>query len=152
MDEHVLTGIYVVWTVVAIFSYLCLGKKSWSLIKHYELSGHAAEMFERMQVRAVRSFSTQRMVQTGIHVIRMDDTLVWCAFGWNDTSSWRLMLLDSWASGRYSTSFDGWQGTEFFDLQTVQNLLETLLNSGIPVKKHHYKELILSNRMRPISN
>jgi len=37
-------------------------------------------------------------------------------------------------------------------LQTVQNLLETCLNSGIPVKEHLYKEMILSNRMRPISN
>jgi hypothetical protein len=34
----------------------------------------------------------------------------------------------------------------------VQNRLETLLNSGIPVKKHIYKEVILSNRMRPITN
>jgi uncharacterized protein YihD (DUF1040 family) len=47
---------------------------------------------------------------------------------------------------------DGWQGTEFFDLQTVQNLLETLLNIEIPVKKHHYNEVILSNKMRPITN
>jgi hypothetical protein len=47
---------------------------------------------------------------------------------------------------------DGWQGTEFSDLQTVQNLLETLLNSGIPVKEHHYKEVVLSNRMWPITN
>jgi hypothetical protein len=45
---------------------------------------------------------------------------------------------------------DGWQGTEIFDLQIVQNLLETLLNSGIPDKKHLYKEVILSNRMWPI--
>jgi len=29
----------------------------------------------------------------------------------------------------------------------VQNLLETLLNSGILIKKHHYNEVILSNRM-----
>jgi hypothetical protein len=28
---------------------------------------------------------------------------------------------------------DGWQGTEFSDLQTAQNLLKALLNSGIPV-------------------
>jgi len=47
---------------------------------------------------------------------------------------------------------DGWQGTEFSDLQTLQKLLETLLNSGIPVKKYHYNEVILSNRMRPITN
>jgi G:T/U-mismatch repair DNA glycosylase len=37
-------------------------------------------------------------------------------------------------------------------LQTVQNLLEALLNSGIPVKQHHYNEVILSNRMWPITN
>jgi hypothetical protein len=47
---------------------------------------------------------------------------------------------------------DGWQGTEFSDLQTVQNLLETLLNSGIPIEKHHYNEVILSNKMRPTTN
>jgi hypothetical protein len=47
---------------------------------------------------------------------------------------------------------DGWQGTEFSDLQTVQNLLETLMNSKIHVKGYFDKEVILSNRMRPISN
>jgi hypothetical protein len=47
---------------------------------------------------------------------------------------------------------DGWQGTEFSDLQTMQNLLEALMNCGIPVKKHHYKEVILSNKMWPITN
>jgi len=47
---------------------------------------------------------------------------------------------------------DGWQGTEFPNLQTVQNLLEALLNSGIPFKQHHYNEVILSNRMWPITN
>jgi len=34
----------------------------------------------------------------------------------------------------------------------VHNLLEALLNSGIPVEKHLYKEVILSNRMWPITN
>jgi len=48
-----------------------------------------------------------------------------------------------WTAGRP----DGWQGTKFFDLQTVQNLLEALLNSEILVKKHHYNKVILSNRM-----
>jgi len=47
---------------------------------------------------------------------------------------------------------DGWQGTEFSDLQTLQNLLEALLNNGIPVKQHHYNEVILSNRIWPITN
>jgi hypothetical protein len=34
----------------------------------------------------------------------------------------------------------------------MQNLLEALLNSGIPVKKHLYKEVILSSKMWPITN
>jgi hypothetical protein len=60
-----------------------------------------------------------------------------------------------WTAGHLddmTRRLDGWQGTKFSDLQTVQNLLETLLNSRIPVKKHHYNEVILSNRMRPITN
>jgi hypothetical protein len=60
-----------------------------------------------------------------------------------------------WTAGRLddmTRSPDGWQGTEFSDLQTVQNLLETLLNSRIPVKKHLYKEVIFSNGMWPITN
>jgi len=50
-----------------------------------------------------------------------------------------------WTAGRpdgMTRRSNGWQGIEFSDLQTVQNLLETLLNSGIPVKKHLYKEVI----------
>jgi hypothetical protein len=60
-----------------------------------------------------------------------------------------------WTAGRpdsMTCSPDGWQGTEFSDLQTVQNLLETLLNSGILVKNHLYNEVIFSNRMRPTTN
>jgi hypothetical protein len=47
---------------------------------------------------------------------------------------------------------DDWQGIEFSDLQTEQNLLETLMNNRISVKKHHYNEVILSNKMGPITN
>jgi hypothetical protein len=60
-----------------------------------------------------------------------------------------------WTDGRPNDMTrrpDGWQGTKFSALQTAQNLLEALLNSGIPVKKHLYKEVILSNRMWPITN
>jgi hypothetical protein len=60
-----------------------------------------------------------------------------------------------WTAGRLDDMTrrpDGWQGIKFSDLQTMQNLLEALLNSGIPVKKHHYKEVILSNRMQPTTN
>jgi hypothetical protein len=37
-------------------------------------------------------------------------------------------------------------------LQIMQNLLKALLNSGIPIKKYLYKEVILSNKMWPITN
>jgi hypothetical protein len=60
-----------------------------------------------------------------------------------------------WIDGRpdgMTRRRDGWQGVEFSDLQTMQNLLEAPLNSGIPVKKHIYKEIILSNRMWQITN
>jgi len=60
-----------------------------------------------------------------------------------------------WIVGRpdgMTRRLDGWLGTKFSDLQTVQNILETLLNSGIPVKMHLYNEVILSNRMQSITN
>jgi imidazolonepropionase-like amidohydrolase len=60
-----------------------------------------------------------------------------------------------WTDGRpdgMTRRSDGCQGTEFSDLQTVQNVLKALLKSGIPVKKHLYKEVILTNRMKPITN
>jgi len=60
-----------------------------------------------------------------------------------------------WTDGRLDGMTrrpDGWQVTEFSALQTVHNLLEALLNSEIPIKKHLYKEVILSNRMWPITN
>jgi hypothetical protein len=46
----------------------------------------------------------------------------------------RLVL---WTAGRpdgMTHHPDGWQGTKYYDLQTVQNILETLLNSGILIK------------------
>jgi len=41
-----------------------------------------------------------------------------------------------------------WQGPEISDLQTVQNLLKILLNSGIPVKKHHYNEVKILDQLK----
>jgi hypothetical protein len=52
----------------------------------------------------------------GIHVVRTDDA-----------------LLDGRPDGMTCRP-DGWQGTEFYDLQNVQNLLATLLNSEIRLK------------------
>jgi len=74
MDEHVPMGIHIVRT--AIFPYLCFAKKSWGLIENWGSSGRAAELSRRMQAGVVRSFSTQRKVGMGFHVIRMDDALV----------------------------------------------------------------------------
>jgi hypothetical protein len=64
-------------------------------------------------------------------------------------SSGRLELWTNEHPDGMARRPDDWQGTEIFDLQTVLNLLEALLNSGISVQKHHYKEVILSNRMQP---
>jgi hypothetical protein len=85
-------------------------------------------------------------------VIRIDDALNRLASKRYDMSSERLEL---WTDGRPDNMTrcpDGWQGTEFSTLQAVHNLLEALLNSGIPVKRNLYKEVILSNRMWPITN
>jgi len=110
--------------VTAIFPYLILEWKSEALVKQWELSGWAVETSRQMQAGAVRSFATQRKVRTGIHVVRTDDALVWCASGQYVTSSERLM---HWTAGHpdgMKRRPDGWQGIEFVDLQTVQNLLE----------------------------
>jgi len=59
--------------------------------------------------------------------------------GRESTSSERMML---WTDGRpdgMTRLPNGWQGNKFSDLQIVQSLLETLLNSRILVKKHLYK-------------
>jgi hypothetical protein len=94
--------------------------------------------FVRTDTSWNRSFSIQKSVWTGIHVFRMDDALVWWASGRYDTSSRRL---EHWIAGRpdgMTRRPDGWQGTAFSDLWSAQNLLEALLNSGIPVEKHLY--------------
>jgi hypothetical protein len=101
-----------------------LGKKIWSLFEHWEWSGRATESSKQMQAGAVRSFSIQRKVWTEIQVVRTNDALDWCASGRYDTSSGRLEL---WTAGRpdgMTRRPDGWQGTEFFNLQTLHNLLK----------------------------
>jgi hypothetical protein len=64
----------------------------------------------------------------------------------------RLVLWTEGHPNGMTHRLDGWLGTEFSTLQTVQNLLEALLNSRIPVKKHLYKYVILSNKMWPLTN
>jgi hypothetical protein len=41
---------------------------------------------------------------------------------------------------------DGWQGTKISDLYNSAESSEKLLNIGIPVKKHLYIQVILSNQ------
>jgi hypothetical protein len=68
------------------------------------------------------------------------------------SSSGRMMV---WTVGRpdgMTRRPDGWQGTEFFWLVNCTESFGSTLNSGIPVEKHLYKEVILSNRMWPITN
>jgi len=129
-----------------------LWKEILKLVKHWESSGRAGETSRQMEEGAVRNFSTQGKVRTEIHVIWTDDALDRWTSGRYDTTFGRLVL---WTDGRpdgMTRRPNGWQGTKFSDLQTVNNLLEALLNSGIPVKKYLYKEMILSNRMWPITN
>jgi hypothetical protein len=68
------------------------------------------------------------------------------------SSSGRMMLWTIWRPDGISRRPDCWQGTRFFWLVDCAESSESTLNSGIPVKKHHYKEVILSNKMWPITN
>jgi hypothetical protein len=104
-----------------------------------------------MKAGVVWNFSTQGKVRTKSSR-RPDDALDRRMSGWFDMSSGQLALLTDGSPDGMTRSPDGWQGTGFSNLQTMQNLLEALLNSGIPVKKHPYKEVILSNKMWPITN
>jgi hypothetical protein len=63
-----------------------------------------------------------------------------------------VYTLDSWAFRRYDTSSGRLAWKRIFWLANCVESSETLLNSGIPDKKHLYKEVILSNRMWPITN
>jgi hypothetical protein len=72
-----------------------------------------------------RSFSIQWRVRTEIHVIRTDGT------------------VDRWASGQDDMSFGQLAGNRLFWLAESS---KTLLNSGIHVKQHLYKQVILSKQ------
>jgi len=115
MDDHIQTGIHVVWTVAAIFPYLCFGKKShsWSnteccpdvLLKRPDRC--KLEQFEASRHRG-RSGGKDLAVRT-------EDA------------------LDSWASGRYITSSEWLQGIWFFWLVNCAESSGSTLNSGIPI-------------------
>jgi hypothetical protein len=60
--------------------------------------------------------------------------------------------LHSWASGRYDTSSEWLTGNQIFWLVICAESSGSTLNNGSLLKKHIYNEVILSNRMRPITN
>jgi hypothetical protein len=108
-------------------------------------------LLKRLDRCKLEQFETSRHRERSerkVLVVRADDALDKCASGRYDTLFGRLAL---WTDGDPDTMTRR-PGTEISDLQTVQNLLEAILNSGIPIKKHFYKEVILSNRMWPITN
>jgi hypothetical protein len=105
MDEHVRTGIHVVWTVV-IFPYLCFRKKSRSLVEHWEWSG-------RMQAGPVWNFSTLGKSGQEVLVVRTDEALDRWTRRYEMLSE-RLVL---WTDGRLDGMTrrpNDWQGTKFF--------------------------------------
>jgi len=134
-EKRVRTGIHIVRTVAAIFSYMNL-ERIWSLVEYWEASERVAETSKRMQAGTEasrysggsrrKSTSSERMmlgllgIQTVWHVVRTDET------------------VDRWASRRDDTSSGR--------LTWLAESSETLLNSGIPVKQHLYKQVILSKQ------
>jgi hypothetical protein len=62
------------------------------------------------------------------------------------TSSGRMELWTDERPDGMTRRLDGWQGTEISDLYNSVESYETLLNSGIPVKKHLYIQVMLSNQ------
>jgi hypothetical protein len=63
-----------------------------------------------------------------------------------DTSSGRMEQWTDDCPDEMTRRLDGWQGTENFWLVNSSESSETLLNSGIPVKKHLYIQVILSKQ------
>jgi hypothetical protein len=81
-----------------------------------------------------------------MHIVRTDDA--W-SVGRSDGMTCRP---DEWNSGQMGV-WTADKDFEIFCLESSAETSETLLNSGIPVKKHLYKQLILSkHRMRPQPN
>jgi len=96
MYERVRMGIHIVWTVAAIFPYLCFGKKShsWS-----NTECHLDVLLKRPDRCKLEQFEDSRhrgRSEREVLIVRTDDA------------------LDSWTSGQYITSFGHLQGIQFF--------------------------------------
>jgi len=140
MKESVRTGPHIVRTVAAVFPYLCFGKKSFNLSN---TKRYPAVLLRRPDRCKLEQFEGSRH---------------------RGRSGWKVLVIwtdDAWTVERpngISYLPDGCKGSEISDLEFVQNLLETyiciwrLWKYWNPNKKHHYMEVILSNRMQPITN
>jgi len=115
MDERVRTGIHIVRTTAAVFSYLCFGKKShsWS-----NTEWHPDVLLKRPDWCKLEQFETSR------HRGRFGRKVLVVRKG---------NALDSWASGWYITSSERLQGIRFLWLVNCAESSRRTLNSWIPV-------------------
>jgi hypothetical protein len=133
IKDSVRMGTHIVRMVAAVFPYLCLGTKSFSL-------SNTERRLDRWKLEQIEASRHKGISRRKVLVVRTNDALT------VERSDGILRRPD------------GCKGSNSFDLESVQNLLETLLwnedskNNWIPDNKHHYKEVILSNRMQPITN
>jgi hypothetical protein len=105
MDDHIQTGIHVVWTVAAIFPYLCYGKKSHSWSNTECRPDMLLKRLNRCKLEQFEASDTEEGPDGKF------------------SSSGRMML---WTVGRpdsMSHRPNGYKGSDFSDLQ---NLLEAL--------------------------
>jgi hypothetical protein len=126
MDERVRKGIHIVRMVSAIFSYPCFGKKShsWS-----NTECRPDVLLKRPNECKLKQFeASQHRGRSGrkILVIRMDDALTVESLDGISRRSNGCCLTDERQDGIPRRS-DGCKGSDFFDLESVQNLLETYL-------------------------
>jgi hypothetical protein len=109
MKESIQTRTLIVWTVVAVFPYLCFGKKSFNLSN---MERHPAMLLRRPDGYKMEQFESSRhrgRFRWKVLVVQTDD-------------AWTVEHLDG-----ISLLPDGCKGSEFSDLESVQNLLETYL-------------------------
>jgi hypothetical protein len=62
-----------------------------------------------------------------------------------------MLLIDGLPDGMTRRP-DGWKGTRFSNFANCAESFGSTLNGEIPIKKHLYIEVILSNNKWPITN
>jgi hypothetical protein len=105
IKDNVSTGTHIVQTVAVVFLYLCFGTKSFSLSN---TERHPVALLRRMDECKLEQFGGSRLRgRSGwkVLVVRMDD-------------AWTVERLDG-----ILRCPDGCKGSDFSDLESVQNLL-----------------------------